>query len=65
MLGFPVTCTEMVFQGAVRRCALRDPAGGELIDYLEASRHAPDVVPGANLWVSWLPDAARLLHPDA
>jgi len=64
MLGLPVTCTEMVFQGAVRRCALRDPAGGELIDYLEASRATPDVVPGANLWVSWQPDAARLLHPD-
>jgi hypothetical protein len=48
----------------MRRCALRDPTGGELIDYLEASRHAPDVVPGAALWVSWQQDAARLLHPD-
>jgi spermidine/putrescine transport system ATP-binding protein len=64
MSGFPVTCTEMVFQGAMRRCALRDPAGGELVDYLEAARPAPDIVPGANLWVSWDPDAARLLHPD-
>ncbi len=63
MLGLPVTCTDMVFQGAVRRCALRDAAGGEWIDYLEASRAAPGVVPGAALWVSWQPDAARLLHP--
>jgi spermidine/putrescine transport system ATP-binding protein len=63
MLGMPVTCTEMVFQGAVRRCALRDPAGGELVDYLEASRDVPGVEPGATLWASWLPDAARLLHP--
>jgi hypothetical protein len=53
-----------VFQGPVRRCALRDPSGGELIDYLEASREAPGVRPGATLWVSWDPDAARLLRPD-
>ena len=64
LLGLPVTCTDMVFQGAMRRCALRDPSGGELIDYLEASRQAPDVVPGAALWVSWQSDAARLLHRD-
>ena len=64
-LGLPVTCTDLVFQGPVRRCALRDPAGGELVDYLEASREAPGVRPGAALWVSWEPGAARLLHPDA
>jgi spermidine/putrescine transport system ATP-binding protein len=63
-LGLPVTCTDLVFQGPVRRCALRDPSGGELIDYLEASREAPGVRPGATLWVSWDPDAARLLRPD-
>jgi spermidine/putrescine transport system ATP-binding protein len=63
-LGLPVTCTDVVYQGAVRRCAVEDSAGGELIDYLEASREHPDVQPGASLWVSWHPDAARLLHPD-
>ena len=63
-LGLPVTCTDLVFQGPVRRCALRDSSGGELIDYLEASREAPGVRPGAALWVSWDPDAARLLRPD-
>ena len=64
-LGLPVTCTDLVFQGALLRCALRDPSGGELIDYLEASRQQPGVKPGASLWVSWERDAARLLHPDA
>jgi len=63
-LGLPVTCTDLVFQGALLRCALRDQAGGELIDYLEASRQQPGVRPGASLWVSWERDAARLLHPD-
>jgi spermidine/putrescine transport system ATP-binding protein len=64
LTGLPVTCTDLVFQGPVRRCALRDPAGGELIDYLEAPRHAPEVVPGAALWVSWEPAAARLLPAE-
>jgi spermidine/putrescine transport system ATP-binding protein len=64
MLGLPVTCTDLVFQGAVRRCALRDAAGGEWIDYLEASRELRGVAPGAALWISWQPDAARLLNPD-
>jgi spermidine/putrescine transport system ATP-binding protein len=64
-LGLPVTCTDLVFQGALLRCALRDPSGGELIDYLEPSRQQPGVVPGAALWVSWERDAARLLHPES
>jgi hypothetical protein len=63
-LGLPVVCTDLVFQGAQLRCALRDPSGGELIDYLEASRQPAGVVPGASLWVSWEQDAARLLHPE-
>jgi spermidine/putrescine transport system ATP-binding protein len=64
-LGLPVTCTDLVFQGALLRCALRDDSGFELIDYLEASRQQPGVRPGASLWVSWERDAARLLPPDS
>jgi ABC-type Fe3+/spermidine/putrescine transport system ATPase subunit len=64
-LGLPVTCTDLVFQGALLRCALRDDTGFELIDYLEASRQQPGVRPGASLWVSWERDAARLLPPDS
>jgi len=64
LLGLPVTVTDLVFQGPVRRCALKDPAGGELIDYLEASRALSGVAPGASLWASWDPEASRLLHPD-
>jgi spermidine/putrescine transport system ATP-binding protein len=58
------TCTDLVFQGAVLRCALRDAEGGELVAYLEASRGMPGVYPGAAVWLGWEPDAARLLHPD-
>jgi spermidine/putrescine transport system ATP-binding protein len=63
--GMPVTCIDVVFQGAVRRCALRDAAGGELVDYLEAGRERPGVRPGASLWVSWEQEAGRLLAADA
>jgi hypothetical protein len=63
-LGMQVVCTEVVFQGAVRRCALRDPAGGEVVLYLDAVRDAFDVAPGASLWVSWSAGAGRLLAPE-
>lgn len=63
-LGLPVVCTDVVYQGAMRRCAVEHAAGGELVDYLETSREHPAVRPGAALWASWRPDAARLLHPD-
>jgi len=58
------TCTDLVFQGALLRCALRDADGGELVAYLEASRGMPGVYPGASVWLGWEADAARLLHPD-
>jgi spermidine/putrescine transport system ATP-binding protein len=64
LLGLPVTCTDLVFQGPVLRVALRDPTGGELVDYLDSSRQRYGVIPGASLWASWEPGAARLLQPD-
>jgi spermidine/putrescine transport system ATP-binding protein len=63
-VALPVTCTDLVFQGAVLRCALVDPAGDQLVAYVEASRHEPAVRPGAALWLGWAPEAARLLYPD-
>jgi spermidine/putrescine transport system ATP-binding protein len=64
-VGLPVACTDLVFQGAVLRCALRGPEGDEIVAYLDAARGGHDVRPGAALWLAWEPDAARLLHPDA
>jgi hypothetical protein len=63
-VGLPVTCTDLVFQGAVVRCALRDAAGDELVIYLAESEQKPEVRPGAELWLRWRPDAARLLHVE-
>jgi spermidine/putrescine transport system ATP-binding protein len=56
--GLAVTCTDSVFQGAVRRLVLRGASDGAL---LEASRERLDAAPGAALWASWDPSAARLL----
>jgi spermidine/putrescine transport system ATP-binding protein len=61
-IGLPVTCTDLVFQGAVVRCALVDAEGNELIIYLEEDEQKPEFRPGAKLWLRWRPDAARLLH---
>jgi spermidine/putrescine transport system ATP-binding protein len=64
-VGLPVTCADVVFQGALLRCALRDADGGERVAYLEAARQEAKVQPGARLWLSWDPDASRLLHTDS
>jgi spermidine/putrescine transport system ATP-binding protein len=63
--GLPVTCTDLVYQGAQLRCALADPAGGELVAQLEADEPRQGVTPGAALWANWDPAAARLLPPEA
>jgi spermidine/putrescine transport system ATP-binding protein len=63
-VALPVTCTGLVFQGAVLRCELEDAAGHELVAHVEATGRAPDLRTGAALWLAWTPDAARLLRPD-
>jgi spermidine/putrescine transport system ATP-binding protein len=63
-IGLPVTCTDLVFQGAHVRCALEDAVGDELVIYLEEHEQKPEVRPGASLWLCWRPDAARLLHAE-
>jgi spermidine/putrescine transport system ATP-binding protein len=62
--SLPVTCADLVFQGAVVRCALTDCAGHELVVHLGPHQQTSDVRPGASLWLCWRPDSARLLHRD-
>ncbi len=64
-VGLPVTCADLVFQGAVLRCACRAGSGEEVVAHLEAARRAPEVRAGAALWLTWEPEAARLLHPES
>ena len=63
-IGLPVTCTDLVFQGPVVRCTLQGAAGDELVVYLEEQEQQPEVRRGAELWLRWRPDSARLLHAE-
>jgi spermidine/putrescine transport system ATP-binding protein len=65
LVSLPVTCADLVFQGAVLRFALRDVAGNELVAHVEAARRDPAMRAGASLWLAWPPAAGRLLRPDA
>ena len=63
-ISLPVTCTDLVYQGAVVRCALADCAGNELVAHLGPHDATPEVRPGASLWLRWRSESARLLHRD-
>ena len=60
----PVTCSDLVFQGAVQRCALRTANGDELVAHLETDKPVPEARAGAALWIYWEPEAARLLPAE-
>jgi spermidine/putrescine transport system ATP-binding protein len=62
--GLPVTCTDLVFQGAQLRCAMCDPLGAGIVAHIEADEPRQGVTPGAALWVSWPANAARLIPPE-
>jgi len=63
--AMPVTCSDLVFQGAVQRCALRTANGDELVAHLETDKPVREARAGAALWIYWDPDAARLLPAEA
>ncbi len=63
--AMPVTCTDLIFQGAVQRCAITTAAGDELVAHIETDRPVKEARAGAPLWAYWEPDAARLLTPEA
>jgi len=60
----PVTCIDVLFQGAALRCAVRTPSGDEIVAHIESDRPVAAAKPGAALWLYWEPESARLLHPD-
>ena len=57
----PVTCIDLLFQGAVERCALRTPSGDEVVAHLESDKPVPEAKPGAALWLYWEAASSRLL----
>jgi spermidine/putrescine transport system ATP-binding protein len=63
-VALAMTCTDLVFQGAQLRCALRDSHSPELVVHIEPDEPREGVCPGATLWVSWPVDAGRVIPPD-
>jgi len=61
--ALPVTVGELIFQGPVVRCVLRDAAGDEIIAHLGSDRRLAKPGTGEPGWATWDPDAARLLPP--
>jgi hypothetical protein len=57
----PVTVTDLTFQGAAVRVALRSAAGSSSLPKWAAANRPTGLVPGATLWATWDIDAARAL----
>ncbi len=62
--ALPVTVTDILFQGSVLRCRLRDGSGAELVAELDDARRPPGLTRGAALLATWDPAAARLILPS-
>ena len=60
----PVTCTDLVFQGAVQRCALTTAAGDEIVAHIDTDRPVHEARAGAALWATWDADVARLYRRE-
>jgi spermidine/putrescine transport system ATP-binding protein len=59
----PATIVELIFQGPVVRCVLRDATGDEIVAHLASDRRLARPGVGEQGFVSWDEDAARLLPP--
>jgi spermidine/putrescine transport system ATP-binding protein len=61
----PVTMRDVVFEGPVLRCVMRDDGNDELLATINETRRPDGLAPGARFWAAWDPSMARLLHPGA
>jgi len=61
--AIPVRVTEIIFQGPVLRCVLRDAADGEILAHIDDDERPAGLQRGAEMWASWDPNGARLLPP--
>ncbi|HXC50803.1 MAG TPA: ABC transporter ATP-binding protein [Candidatus Limnocylindrales bacterium] len=57
----PVTVRDVIFQGPVLRCLMRDDEDDDVIANIDQSERPHGLEPGARLWAVWDPSAARLL----
>jgi ABC-type Fe3+/spermidine/putrescine transport system ATPase subunit len=61
--AIPVQVGEIIFQGPVLRCLLRDAADGEIVAHIDDDERPDGLQRGAEMWASWDPNGARLLPP--
>jgi spermidine/putrescine transport system ATP-binding protein len=63
--GISATLTELIFQGPVIRCVVRDKTEAEIVAHLNPDQRLPGLARGVQVRISWEPAAARLLpeHP--
>jgi len=61
--AIPVRVTDIIFQGPVLRCVLRDAADEEMVAHIDDDERPDGLQRGAEMWASWDPNGARLLPP--
>jgi len=61
----PVTVRDVIFQGPVLRCLMRDDEGDDIIANIDEAERPEGLVPGARMWAVWDPSVARLLRPHS
>ena len=59
----PVTVRDVIFQGPVLRCLMRDDENDDILANIDEHERPEGLIPGARLWAVWDPSVARLLHP--
>jgi len=59
----PVTVRDVIFQGPVLRCLMRNDLDDDIIANIDEAERPEGLVAGARMWAVWDPSVARLLHP--
>jgi hypothetical protein len=59
----PVTVRDVIFQGPILRCLLRDDEGDDIMATIDEAERPAGLEPGARMWAVWDPSVARLLRP--
>ncbi|HSP97504.1 MAG TPA: ABC transporter ATP-binding protein [Candidatus Dormibacteraeota bacterium] len=62
--AIPVQVVDVIFQGPVLRCLLRDATGGEITAHIDDDERPQGLTRGAEMWASWDPNGACLLPPQ-
>ncbi len=61
----PATLADLIFQGPVIRCVLRDAAGTELVAHIRPEQRPDGLERGARLWAIWDAGASCVLAPTS